>query len=583
MLQGSGYAVAVRVCPRCRSVYSVDVKFCGIDGEPLEQTASDPLIGRRVDRYEIIDRLGAGGMGCVYRARHIHLDRRFALKVLFGEMAADEKLSERFRREARSASALEHPNVVGVTDFGTSAEGLNFLVMEYVVGTTLGAAMRKEGPFSVERAADLCRQIACGLEVAHDHGFVHRDLKPGNVMLDERGDGDLAKILDFGLVSIIDEEDVASKLTKTGWTVGTPMYMAPEQADGGAVGPAADLYSLGVILYEMLAGNCPFHDEVGSSPSAVMIAKMTKTPTPLSPAGGLERIAMALLERDPAQRPRSATVVLEAVDALGLSLPSIGARPSTPAPRPEAAGGAARSNRSEQVELPSEDPMAPSTDSSEAPTTHPPGRSRARPLVLAGLVAAATLTAALAVRRHAPSSEEPVVEAAPRGANARSVGPQDDDRSDETNAPATATESDGPQGAAEAPAEQPKAAVPKKEKVRRTRAPSPSVSAAAKRSDPPPNPVPTPPATAAGTPPPKAEPAPAPVRSAYERVRAKLEDVRGKLSASASELNAEQQIAFGDRLEEIDWQAVEGLGDDAYGRLAKRLAEVEREIAGAAR
>jgi serine/threonine-protein kinase len=304
----------VRSCPRCSSVYSTHVERCGIDGELLVEAEGDPLVGKTIDRYFIEERLGGGGMGLVYRAKHTTLHRGYAVKILFGEMASNRQIAERFRREARALSQIDHPNIVAVSDFGETAGGLLFLVMELVGGAPLAALIeesRAHGPpFAPARAARIVHQIATGLAEAHRLGFVHRDLKPANVMIVQRGNGELAKILDFGIVGIARVEGDAtapSPLTKAGFILGTPAYMAPEQIGAASVGPAADLYALGVILYELLAGKPPFRGTL----ERILVEKLSRAPDPLRSFDGLDDLAMQLLERDPELRPRTAQEVID--------------------------------------------------------------------------------------------------------------------------------------------------------------------------------------------------------------------------------------------------------------------------------
>src|SRR5687768_12881843 len=172
---------AMRICPRCRSTYAEETDFCGIDGERLLEQDIDPLIGERIDRYEFVERLGGGAMGVVYRARHTELDRYFAIKVLYGEIGANKSLVGRFRREAQAVSKISHPNIISVVDFGTTDNGLNFLVMENVEGATLGEMLAREGALSPEHTAWIAMQVAAGFGAAHKLGFVHCDVKSANV------------------------------------------------------------------------------------------------------------------------------------------------------------------------------------------------------------------------------------------------------------------------------------------------------------------------------------------------------------------------------------------------------------------
>ena len=225
--------------------------------EPTQTPAATSLVGQVVSgRYRILSLLGEGGMGAVYLAEHTLMRKRVALKLLHAEMSRDEEVLARFRREAEAAAHVEHPNVAAATDFGQTDDGAFFLVLEYVEGTSLRDTLQK-GALSAERSLHVARQIALALERAHGAGIVHRDLKPENVMLVQRGDDpDFVKVLDFGIAKVEShlQRDAGQPLTRLGTILGTPEYMAPEQALGEAVGPGADLYAVGVILYEMLTG-----------------------------------------------------------------------------------------------------------------------------------------------------------------------------------------------------------------------------------------------------------------------------------------------------------------------------------------
>lgn len=303
----------MRVCPRCGSIYAAQTAFCGIDGEKLVEQGNDPLIGKTVDRYRIDERLGTGAMGVVYRGSHTVLDREYAVKVLYGDFASDARLVARFRREAQAASKIQHENIVGVVDFGTAESGLSFLVMELVIGENLADVLEREAPLSPRRAAHIARSVAAGLGEAHRLGFVHRDLKPANVMLTKDANGEeIGKVMDFGVVGAIETDD-STKLTRTGTIVGTPLYMAPEQAQGDPATPASDLYALGVMLFEMLSGQPPFR---GDSLRKVVMAHLTEAPPPLPPCSGLERLVPALLQKHQSRRPSRADQVVVEIDRI---------------------------------------------------------------------------------------------------------------------------------------------------------------------------------------------------------------------------------------------------------------------------
>ncbi len=300
----------MRCCPRCRSTYAEETDFCGIDGERLVEMEQDPLIGTRIDRYEFVERLGGGAMGVVYLAQHTELGRRYAIKILYGDIAANRGLVSRFRREARALGQIEHPNITSVIDFGTSEAGLSFLVMEYVVGETLQDLLYRTGPLEPAHAVRLVHQIALALDAAHQQGFVHRDVKTTNIMLFGPPGGERVKLLDFGIVGLADS-NTATKLTGTGRILGTPRYMSPEQARGFGVGPRADLYSLGIILYEMLAGDVPFPSD---NIADVLVMHSTMPPPPLDAPEGIEALVMELLEKRPEDRPATARAVLDRLE-----------------------------------------------------------------------------------------------------------------------------------------------------------------------------------------------------------------------------------------------------------------------------
>jgi eukaryotic-like serine/threonine-protein kinase len=289
----------MRVCPKCGVIYSSKPKRCGIDGEALVDSDEDPLVGRTLDRYKLIQPLGSGGMGCVYLAEHTVLDREYAVKILYGELAAEENLVKRFTREAKYLSQVKHKNVVHVTDFGRSDAGLTYLVMEHLQGISLKELIDLEGQMTSKDIAVISRQVFLGLAAIHDAGFVHRDVKPSNIMLVHEDGQDVAKILDFGLASIIDDEARETKLTKAGQAVGTPTYMAPEQVKAAEVGAPADVYAMGIGMYEALTGAVPFH---GNS-SEVMIAHVTKEVPTIVVANGLEIVIAECLQKDPSSRP----------------------------------------------------------------------------------------------------------------------------------------------------------------------------------------------------------------------------------------------------------------------------------------
>lgn len=249
-----------------------------------------------MSRYTVEKTLGKGGMATVELAQDTQLGRRVAVKRLFASLAGDEVFQERFFREARMAAALSHPNLVTVYDVGEEDE-LPYIVMEYVEGETLAELMGREGPLPPERAVDLLLQACAGLEHAHAAGLVHRDIKPQNLLV--RTD-DVVKIADFGIARTLQ----ATQLTQVGTVLGTAAYLAPEQAAGERVTPAADIYSLGAVAYELLAGRTPYEFD-----SLVDLASKQRKPPPPIPdvSPEVERAVLRALAFKPSDRPRSAS------------------------------------------------------------------------------------------------------------------------------------------------------------------------------------------------------------------------------------------------------------------------------------
>jgi serine/threonine-protein kinase len=273
----------------------------------------------------------------VYLAAHPTLRKqRFALKVLHGQLAADPRAADRFRREAQLAARLNHPNLVPVVDAGATPDGLTWMVMAYVAGRSLSQVIAEQAPLPTARAGAIVRQLASGLAHMHANGLVHRDVKPSNVMLVEHDGEEVVKLLDFGMARVFADEDLA-RLTATGTTLGSPTYMAPEQIFDPHVGPEADLYALGVVLHEMLTGRPPFFGKSGD----VTRAKVSRDVAPPS-TDGLGPLAWALLAPHPEDRVRSAREVVAAVDTVLDGGTPIAPPPVDDAPRSRAPIAAAR-------------------------------------------------------------------------------------------------------------------------------------------------------------------------------------------------------------------------------------------------
>jgi len=288
------------------------------------ETAADPLVGTTLgERYLVQELVGEGGMGRVYLGQHVMMRKRIALKVIHPQLLHVEEVVARFEREAVAAGHIEHPNAVAATDFGRTADGSLFLVMEYVEGRRLDHLL-KAGRLDFPRAVHVTRQVLRALRRAHALGIVHRDIKPENVLLVERdGDPDFVKVLDFGIAKMTLPEGAAgdaAPLTQIGMVYGTPEYLSPEQATGSSVDGRADLYSVGVMLYEMLAGRRPF---AGGSPVELLGQHVTAAVPPIAEVtpgahvpAALEALVQRLLAKLPEQRPASAAEVLEALDGL---------------------------------------------------------------------------------------------------------------------------------------------------------------------------------------------------------------------------------------------------------------------------
>ncbi len=290
--------------------------------DAVDVSYGNSWIGRVLDeRYRILEELGEGGMGAVFVAEHLALHKQVALKVIRPELAGDGEMAARFAREAMASAKLDHPHVAAALDFGTLPEGGAYLVMQLVRGRSMADLIEQEGAMPWARATGLAAQVADALAAAHAAGIVHRDLKPENILLEPRDDGsELVKVLDFGIASVSMDDGPAPEgaaprraLTRVGTVMGTPGYMAPEQAMGEKVDERADLYSLGVILWESVMGTELFP---GSELPAIVQRQLTEAAPSLADVGGppeLTRLVAALLSREVEARPASASGVRDAL------------------------------------------------------------------------------------------------------------------------------------------------------------------------------------------------------------------------------------------------------------------------------
>lgn len=295
---------------------------------PSHGDATDPMIGRQViGQYLIEKKLGVGGMGAVYLAQQTTVSRPAVIKVLRSQLGGSSEGTARFAVEAKAASSLNHPNIVTIYNYGEMPDGTLFLAMEYIAGETLAQRLERCGPLPVDRAVNIASQIASALGEAHTHGVVHRDLKPQNIMLVERaGEPDFVKVLDFGIAKLDD-----MSVTSTGYVVGTPRYMSPEQLLGKRLDHRSDIYSAGILLFEMLAGVTPFQSETPIGWMHQHVDVKPRPPSALTKGGKIsepiDRVVLRALAKAPADRPSSMEMfALDLVAALNA--------PTAPPPPP---------------------------------------------------------------------------------------------------------------------------------------------------------------------------------------------------------------------------------------------------------
>jgi serine/threonine-protein kinase len=431
-----------------------------VDGPGSEPTAMKraPVAGQLRDgdviagRYRIVSALAAGGMGEVYRAEHVELGKVFALKVMKQELSSDQDFVDRFKREAVASSRIGQHNIVDISDFGRTDEGRFYFVMEFLDGPTLAEVMRRERVLHVSRAVNIGVQIARALGAAHALGIVHRDLKPENVILLKRGsEGDFVKVVDFGVAKVSDGRGQGGQIA-FGVVVGTPQYMSPEQAAGTPVDARSDIYSLGLIVYELIAGRVVFE---GETPSMVMAAHINQQAPMLEPGladsfvpGDLQQVIMQMLEKKREARPQTMADVVEVFEAFLGTVAR--ATPATPSVRATdgARGPASGPNRALRASgVPAQRPsgvaaqrvsqaIAPAVVEpvDESPSLVPvPGAKSKLPLIIGGVLALVVVVAgagfAMSSARGkpvepAPVEKAPVAVVAPEPPKVKPVEPE---------------------------------------------------------------------------------------------------------------------------------------------------------------
>ncbi len=321
----------MRACPKCGAQYADEIQYCSVDGTRLGDTdgvagdtlGGEPEPGAVLGSYRLIELIGQGGMSLVYAAEHTRLGRRVAIKFLRREYAANPPAIKRFFQEARSVNQIHHENIVEITDFVEEPGGDNYYVMELLQGETLAEVEKRDGAMAPRRAAAIGIQVARAMEQVHAAGIVHRDLKPENVFLIERaGRTDFVKLLDFGVAKLVDDRSGKPlHETQAGAIIGTPAYMSMEQAAGRDVDHRSDIYSLGIILYELLSGVRPFDAETYGG---LVIQHLTVDPPDLGSLehielrlpGELVELIMACMAKEPEQRPASMAEVADRLEAV---------------------------------------------------------------------------------------------------------------------------------------------------------------------------------------------------------------------------------------------------------------------------
>jgi serine/threonine protein kinase len=382
----------VKYCDTCHSAYPDDFTACPRDRTPLRGTSDLPAGLVLRGKYQILEKIGSGGMATVYRARHLAFGEIRAIKVVSGRLAEDATFLRRFRAEAVVARKLQHPNAVRVDDLDATEDGRPFIVMEHFEGRDLRELVRTSGALSPARALRIASQVASALGAAHALGITHRDIKPDNILVGAGPDGtELAKVLDFGIAKVREgffDGGEGYSPTQTGTVLGTPQYISPEQAMGKRaeeVDGRADLYSLGVVLYEMVTGRLPFQSDTAMG---MILHHLQSVPTPpdlarpdLALPAALCDVLMRALQKDPAARFQSADEMRAALDALA-GLPGLDVVPGLPPPIDTEAPTRAFSSPAARTVMPRQADTWPAPPAAPPTLSAPPPRKRRWPKLL---------------------------------------------------------------------------------------------------------------------------------------------------------------------------------------------------------
>jgi len=394
----------MQTCPHCDQQHGTNVLFCPSTGHAI--SVSRIQEGEIVEgKYQIIRRIASGGMGAIYEVQHLRIGKHFAMKLLLPELADNLEITQRFEREAKAASAIGHPNIIEITDMGTTEQGLQFIVMELLSGEDVSALIEREAPLAPDRAIEIMSQVLLALEAAHGVGIVHRDMKPENVYLSASPTGEeMVKLLDFGISKISGTDEAKLRLTSTGLILGTPFYMSPEQAKGlRDIDHRSDLYAAGVILFELITGVRPYEADNLNSLLYQILAGEIRRPSELVPdiPPALENTILKALATDVDERFQSGSEFREAL--LGHAVTD---RPSGGALVRSASGLKARPQDWTAPTLPADGVTPVALADSNSPVTQSAGRRRKRwPLVAALTVILAVSVVGAVVFWGGPSSE----------------------------------------------------------------------------------------------------------------------------------------------------------------------------------